>query len=78
MHENIAKPNRPESEELKVANRQLKKRSKWLIICLLWTIILGPLLGIYIMLNISDDGTLPGFDELENPQSNLCFEGLLS
>ena len=24
------------------------------------------------MLNISDDGTLPGFEELENPQSNLA------
>ena len=72
MHENIGKPNRPDGEDPKVPKRQLKKWSQWTIISLLWIVILGPFAGIYTMLNVSDDGTLPGFEELENPQSNLA------
>ena len=72
MQENIAEPDKPKDEDPKVAKRQLKKWSKWTIISLLWLTILGPFIGIYIMLNISDDATLPGFEELENPQSNLA------
>jgi len=72
MQENTPEPVKPEAEEPKVAKRQLKKWSKWTIITLLWLAVLGPFIGTYVMLNISDDGTLPGFEELENPQSNLA------
>ena len=72
MTDNIVKPNSSEVEKPKGPKRKLKKWSQWAIISLLWITILGPLAGVYIMLNISDDGTLPGFEELENPQSNLA------
>ena len=72
MTDNIVKPNSLEVENPKGPKRKLKKWSQWAIISLLWITILGPLAGVYIMLNISDDGTLPGFEELENPQSNLA------
>ena len=72
MTDNIVKPNSSEAEKPKGPKRKLKKWSQWAIISLLWITILGPLAGVYIMLNISDDGTLPGFEELENPQSNLA------
>lgn len=72
MTDNIVKPNSSEVEKPKGPKRKLKKWSQWAIISFLWITILGPLAGVYIMLNISDDGTLPGFEELENPQSNLA------
>ena len=72
MQENIAEPDKPKDEGAKVVKRQLKKWSRWTIISLLWLTMLVPFIGIYIMLNISDDLTLPGFEELENPQSNLA------
>ena len=72
MQENIAEPDKPKDEGVKVAKRQLNKWSRLIIISLLWLATLGPFMGIYIMLNVSDDATLPGFEELENPQSNLA------
>ena len=62
MTDNIVKPNSSEVEKPKGPKRKLKKWSQWAIISLLWITILGPLAGVYIMLNISDDGTLPGFE----------------
>jgi len=72
MQEIIPEPSKPKVEEPKVSKRQLKKWSKWTIIILLWLGGLSPFIVTYIMLNLADDGTLPGFEELENPQSNLA------
>lgn len=52
--------------------KELKKWSKRTILVLLWLAMLSPFLGVYTMLSVADDGTLPGFEELENPQSNLA------
>jgi penicillin-binding protein 1A len=67
------------SEEQKAATSKLKGGPKsifiilkWTAIVFLWLGVLVPLVGTYVMLNISDDGNLPSFEELENPQSNLA------
>ena len=72
MQENIPEPNISVPEKPKPAKKQIKKWSKWTVLTFLWITVLGPFIGIYFMLNISDDATLPGFSELENPQSNLA------
>ncbi len=67
------------SEEQKAATSKLKRGPKsifiilkWTAIVFLWLGVLVPLVGTYVMLSISDDGNLPSFEELENPQSNLA------
>ena len=72
MEETTPEPETPVLEEPKLPKRQLKKWAQWTIVSLLWLAVLSPFIGVYVMLNISDDGTLPGFEELENPQSNLA------
>lgn len=56
----------------KPPKRKLKGWVKWSIIVILWLALLSPYLGIRGMLSYADDGDLPGFDQLENPQSNLA------
>lgn len=60
------------SEEPKKVKRKLGKKTRWFFILALWIGVLAPIGGVYFMLNMADDGTLPGFDVLENPQSNLA------
>ena len=48
------------------------KAFKITIIILLWSASIIPFLGLFSLLYIADDGTLPGFDELENPKTNLA------
>jgi len=72
MEETTPEPEIPVLEEPKLPKRQLKKWAQWTIVSLLWLAVLSPFIVVYTMLNISDDGTLPGFEELENPQSNLA------
>ena len=79
MEENTPIVKKPMAEEQKASTVQLEGWSKrifialkWTTIVLLWLGMLIPFVGTYVMLNISDDGTLPGFEELENPQSNLA------
>lgn len=64
----LNEPNQPKRAEQK----ELKKWSKRTILIVLWLGMLSPVIVIYTMLNLADDGTLPGFEELENPQSNLA------
>ncbi len=52
--------------------KRLGKKTKWSLIILLWVTMLAPATLIYLMLNMADDGSLPSFDLLENPQSNLA------
>ena len=72
MQENTSEHKGSVLEKPKPSKRRAIKRLKAFIIAILWLIVLGPFIGIYTMLNISDDGTLPGFEELENPQSSLA------
>ena len=60
------------NEEKVPQKKYLKPFTKWFLILLLWIGVLAPMGAIYFMLNIADDGTLPGFEELENPQSDLA------
>ncbi len=59
-------------EKNKKEKKQLGKKSKWFFVLLLWVGVLAPASLVYFMLNIADDGTLPSFELLENPQSNLA------
>ena len=72
MEEITPRPEIPVPEKSKPSRGQLKKWAQWAIVSLLWLFVLVPFLLVYVMLNISDDGNLPGFEELENPQSNLA------
>ena len=54
------------------AERVIPKAFKITIIILLWSASIIPFLGLFSLLYIADDGTLPGFDELENPKTNLA------
>jgi len=56
----------------KKQRKELGKKTKFILIVLLWLGVLSPFVGVYTMLSIADDGTLPGFEELENPESNLA------
>ncbi len=59
-------------EENTPRKKYLKPFTKWFLILLLWLGVIAPMGTIYFMLNMADDGTLPGFEELENPQSDLA------
>lgn len=41
-------------------------------IALFWLVVLSPFLGLALMLYLASISDLPGFDELENPKSNLA------
>ena len=47
-----------------------KKKLKAIIICILWLVVLSPLFGIFTLLTIADDGTLPDITTLENPKTD--------
>lgn len=61
-----------ELETSKVEKRSLGKKTRWVLILVLWIGVLFPAAIVYFMLSIADDGTLPSFELLENPQSNLA------
>ncbi|TVR39408.1 MAG: penicillin-binding protein [Cryomorphaceae bacterium] len=42
------------------------------LIALFWLVLLSPFLGLALMLYLASISDLPGFDELENPKSNLA------
>ncbi len=60
------------SKPAKKQRKEIKTWAKWTMILIMWIGIMSPFIAIYYMLNKVDDGTLPGFEELENPQSNLA------
>ncbi len=68
MEETKATPEAPKTAE----KRKLGKRTRRFFILVLWLGVLTPIGATYFMLSLADDGTLPGFDALENPQSNLA------
>ncbi len=49
-----------------------KKKLKTIIICVMWIAVLSPLFGIFTLLSIADDGTLPDITTLENPKTDLA------
>lgn len=49
-----------------------KKKLKTIIICAMWIAVLSPLFGIFTLLSIADDGTLPDITTLENPKTDLA------
>ena len=49
-----------------------RKKLKTVIICITWVAVLSPLLGIFTLLSIADDGTLPDITTLENPKTDLA------
>jgi penicillin-binding protein 1A len=55
-------------------SKKENKRSvkKGVVIILLWLIILSPAFGIFFMLNIANDESLPDILELENPKTDLA------
>ena len=50
----------------------IPKSFKIVTIILIWMTALVPFIGLYSLLSIADDGSLPGFEELENPETNLA------
>ncbi|CAG5085566.1 transglycosylase domain-containing protein [Parvicella tangerina] len=65
-------PNQAE-EKAKQPKRKLKKWVQWTIVVLVWIACFSPYLGIRgALIWAESDGDLPGFDELENPKSNLA------
>ncbi len=63
--------NKGKEEVVKKPKRKLKTWVRWTFIVLLWLGLFSPYIGLRTMLYIADED-LPGFDELENPQSNLA------
>lgn len=57
-------------KEEKAEKAGLSKKGKRIVLWLWWMIVLGPFLGIYLLMFLVSFGDLPGFDELENPRSN--------
>ena len=55
-------------------SKKENKRSvkKGVVIILLWLIVLSPAFGIFFMLNIANDESLPDILELENPKTDLA------
>jgi len=53
-------------------NVRLKIFLKASVLLILWTMVLSPFIALYFFLNIASDSSLPGFDELENPETNLA------
>ena len=52
--------------------KTIPRSLKIIIITALWLAALIPYFGLYGFLSVADDGSLPGFEELENPKSNLA------
>ena len=71
MEETIPEPEVPVLEESKLPKRQLKKGAQWTIVSLLWLVPSLLLLTAYVLF-MPEEGTLPGFEELENPRTNLA------
>lgn len=61
-----------DTPEQKPAKREFSKRTKSLLIVLLWLAILSPMIVLISMLMIANDDNMPTFEELENPKSNLA------
>lgn len=60
-------------KHVKQPKRKLKKWVQWSIIVLLWLALLSPYLGVRgALVWAASDDDLPGFEELENPKSNLA------
>ncbi len=59
-------------EDIREEKKRLKKGTRFFLLLLLWLAVLTPMVGVFFMLKLADDGTLPGFEELENPKSNLA------
>lgn len=58
---------------VKPPKKKLKKWVQWSILVLVWLALLSPYLGIRgALIWAASDDDLPGFDELENPRSNLA------
>ncbi len=53
-------------------NVRLKIFLKASVLLILWTMVLSPFIALYFFLNIASDSSLPGFEELENPETNLA------
>jgi penicillin-binding protein 1A len=64
-------PKQPASLEKK-ARKQLKKPVKWTIIILVWIGLFAPYIVMRSMIYLADDGTLPGIEKLENPESSVA------
>lgn len=54
------------------------KRSYGKLVLLFWLVVLSPFIGLALMLYLASISDLPGFDELENPKSNLATEVISS
>lgn len=52
--------------------KQVSKKTKLFLIVALWLTLLTPVAVVFFMLSMADDGTLPSFEVLENPQSDLA------
>lgn len=53
-------------------NKKMSKKSKAILIILVWFTLLSPFILLWGMLSIADDESLPSFEELENPKNNLA------
>ena len=49
-----------------------RKKIKTAIICITWFAVLSPILVVFTLLYIADDGTLPDITTLENPKTDLA------
>ena len=54
---------------MKSSSRKFFKLS---LVLILWAAALAPFISLYFFLNIANDSSLPGFEELENPKTNLA------
>ena len=53
-------------------NIKFKRVIKATAILGLWLAALSPFLTLYFFLNLANDSSLPGFEQLENPKTNLA------
>lgn len=61
-----------ETVETPAQKKEFKKRTKIILVVLLWLAVLSPLIVLLSMLSIANDDNMPTFEELENPTSNLA------
>ena len=51
---------------------KFKRAIKAAFVLGLWLTALSPFIALYFFLNVANDSTLPGFEQLENPKTNLA------
>ncbi len=68
QHTNIKQPHK----KVKQPKRKLKMWVKILLLIIVWLALFTPYILLRTMLNVADDGNLPGFEQLENPESSIA------